>query len=94
MRGRDESPHCDHTFYFRDTVYTFLPFSQKKKSTSKSAAHPALTLHKAMAGRRPELFRAFHADFQLKPYFLDGVTYTGNTLGAGAYGSVMEVCDS
>ena len=44
-----------------------------------------------MAGRRSELYRVFHADSQLKSYFLDGVTSTGKTLGTGAYGSVMEV---
>ena len=44
-----------------------------------------------MTGKRSELYRVFHADSQLKSYFLDGVTSMGKTLGAGAYGSVMAV---
>lgn len=33
----------------------------------------------------------FKSDGQLRQFFIDGVTATGRNLGAGAYGTIVEV---
>ncbi len=43
--------------------------------------------------RRPGWSRSFRRDPKLQQYFLDRVVPTGNTLGTGSYGSVLEVSD-
>ena len=42
-------------------------------------------------GRRADLFRTFKRDTLLQEFYLDGVSPTGETLGVGSYGSVIEV---
>ncbi len=41
--------------------------------------------------RRPGWSRTFRKDSKLQQYFLDQVILTGKTLGAGSYGSLLEV---
>ena len=41
--------------------------------------------------RRWDWSRSFRNDSHLRQYFLEGVTPKGKTLGAGSYGSVVEV---